>query len=362
MQFTKIQVGSRKVVARIELTDFNRLRWAVAAIRSNQKLYDSLSSMETDQPHLVDSTCLLNVDAADLSERSHVILWDGLNSLIELWQAKPLLKYRHDLVYLHVGHFMDVADAFPVNSMSLFSRETNEHLLSGGESSLHVPAWIDIASKAREYLRPLRNRQLAPVKHKLLQRGGKIAFCGLICPDRFVLDGFFRGTTSSGLRQSLVPLDGLQWQGRIAAVRDTVARVYARIQQEKVTSAAHSACLYSVLNVIHRIGTLVQIDAATPNLFVNEYGRESHFDPYCARDYANNMFLDFGSTRGPDIVYPRSVDIVLNQKPYKSFRLFNSDHGLQNYLAFNSAEDFWDTCEKHAYESLTSLAAICRTG
>lgn len=359
MQFTKVQVGNQKTVIQMELTDFNRLRWAVAAIRSNQKLQDSLSSMETGQPHLVDSTSLLNVDIIDLSEKSHVILWDGLNSLIELRQAKPSLKDRHDLVYLHVGHFMDVADAFPANSMSLFSRATNEHLLGGGGSSLHVPVWIDIASKAREYLRPLKNRQCAPAKHRVLQRGGQIVFCGLICPDRSVLDAFFRGITSSGLRQSLVPLEGLQWRGRLAAVRDVVVRTYARIQQEKVISAAHSACLYSMLNVIHRIGTLVQIDAATPNLFVNEYGREGHFDPYCARAYENNIYLDFGSTRGPDMVYPRSVDILLNQKPCKSFRLIHSDHSLQDYLASSSEDDFWNACAEHASESLAGLKVIC---
>jgi len=315
--------------------------------------------METEETHMMDSTSLLNVHSLGLSEKSHVILWDGLNSLIELWQAKPLLKNRHDLVYLHVGHFMDVADAFPANSMSLFSHSTNEQLLGGSESSLRVPAWIDMASKAREYLRPLRNRQCAPAKHRVLQRGGQIVFCGLICPDRSVIDTFFRGMTSSGLRQSLAPLEGLQWQGRLAAVRKAVVRIYGQIQQEKVISAAHSACLYSVLNVIHRIGTLVQIDAATPNLFVNEYGREGHFDPYCARAYANNLYLDFGSTRGPDMVYPRSVDILSNQKPCKSFRLIHSDHSLQDYLASSSEEDFWNACAEHASESLAGLKAIC---
>ena len=359
MQLTKIYFGhDTKIVTHLKLTDFNRLRWSVAAMRSNQALQDSLSSTQTGDSYLVDSTSLLNADVNELTRISHVILWDGLNSLMELWQVSPLLKYRRDLVYLQVGHFVDVADAFPLNSMPLFSAATNEQLLGGNKSSLQVPVWIDMTIKAREYLRPLKNRQSAPVKHGLLQQGGKIVFCGVICPNRSVLDSFFRGTTNSNLRRCLEPLEGLQWQGNLDAVREIVLRIYTRIQQEKAASAADWACLYSVLNVIHRIGTLAQVDAATPRLFVNEYGRTGHFDPYCARAYSRNLFLDFGSTRGPDAVYPRSVDILLNKKPYKSFRFLNPGHRLQSYLDSNSKEDFWNTCKIHSFESLSGLTAI----
>lgn len=358
MQSTTVHIRNCNKIAHLQLSDFNRLRWSIAAMRSNQALQDSLASTPADSLYLVDSNCLLNTDVNKLAARSHVILWDGLNSLIELWQARPLLKHRRDLVYLHVGHFMDVADAFPANSRPLFSAVANERLLAGKGSSIKVPAWIDLVSKAREHLRPIKNRQSAPIKHKLLQQGGKIVFCGVICPDRSVLDSFFRGTTSTGLRQSLVSLEGLQWQGRLAAVHEIVVRIYARIQQEKAATAADWACLYSVLNVIHRIGTLAQIDAKTPGLFVNEYGRTGHFDPYCACDYARNVYLDFGSTRGPDAVYPRSVDILLNHKPYKSFRFLDPRQRLQAYLDSNSEKEFWNTCKKHSSEAVASLAAV----
>ena len=359
MQLTKIYFGyCSKSVTYLQLTDFNRLRWSVAAMRSNQALQDSLCSTQTGESYLVDSTSLLNADANHLSQISHVILWDGLNSLIELWQASPSLKHRHDLVYLQVGHFADVADAFPANTMPLFSSATSEQLLNGNKSSLHVPAWVDILIKARQYLRPFKNRQSAPTKHSLLQQGGKIVFCGVICPNRSVLDSFFRGTTTSSLRQCLEPLERLQWRGNLDVVREIVLKIYTQVQQEKAASAADWACLYSVLNVIHRIGTLAQVDAATLKLFVNEYGRTGHFDPYCARAYGHNLFLDFGSTRGPDVVYPRLVDILLNKKPYKSFRFLGPGHRLQSYLNFNSKEDFWNTCKIHSFETLSGLNAI----
>ena len=358
MQSCKVQLTKGQATAHLCFKDFNRLRWAIAAMQSNQDLCRSLTKITNGPAYLIDSTILLSTVPICLPEQTHVVLWDGLNSLIELWQAWPNLKYRDDLTYLYVGHFIEVTSLFPKGSMPLFSNAATASISARIDPTTFTPLWFDIASQTRSYLRPMKNWLSAPIRHGLLQRGGQIVFCGVIRPDRSVLDSFFRGTTLEGLRQALSTLEGLEWQGSITTVRTAVQHAYASLQEVQATTPTSWACLYSVLNVIHRLGTLAQVNSRTRHLFINEYGRQTHFDPYNAQAYNNNIFVDFGSTRGPDAVYPRSLDILLNNKPYHCLRLFNSDNSLSAYFSTTSADNFWHTCEKHAHELVERLETM----
>jgi hypothetical protein len=350
------QLNKEKNTAHLSLTDFNRLRWTIAAIRSNPDLRDSLIlKKDTNRAtYLVDSRVMISKASFRAPARTHVVLWDGLNSLIELWVAQPNLKYRDDLTYLYVGNFYEVTSNFPAGSMPLFSDTANASLLAGNGSSF-PPLWVDVVSQTRSYLRPIKYWISAPIQHKLLKRGRKIAFCGVVRPDHSVLDSFFRGTALEGLRQVLSPLERLEWKGNINNVRELVLHSFSSLQEARPTSPASWACMYSVLNVIHRLSTLAQISALTPHLFINEYGKQKHFDPYDSKAYTNNMYVDFGSTRGPDAIYPRTVDLLINNKSYKSLRLFNHFNSLNLYLTSNTAEDFWRTCEMHAQELVDSI-------
>jgi hypothetical protein len=106
------------------------------------------------------------------------------------------------------------------------------------------------------------------------------------------------------------------------------------------------------------MGTLSIVNAISRKLLVNEYGLQAHLDPYDTAAYRNNLFIDFGSTRGPDPVYPRTVDLMVNNKPHKSLRLIAVDERFVDFLKSTDEVKFEAICHQHAYELITGLEIV----
>ena len=106
------------------------------------------------------------------------------------------------------------------------------------------------------------------------------------------------------------------------------------------------------LNMLHRIGTLAALHRMTPDVFVSEYGFDRHIDPYDSIAYRGNLYLDFGSTRGVDPFYPRTVDLILSEKRFIGIRFLDLNDRLADYLARSDANGFLMQCERHAADIL----------
>ena len=161
-----------------------------------------------------------------------------------------------------------------------------------------------------------------------------------------------------GLRPAVVPLGGLDWRGPIDKVRGALLQVFETLLAQRPRTPADLAALYAMLNVLHRMGTLAHLNAMTLKLFVNEYGLQPHFDPYDARGYCGNVFIDFGSTRGPDLVYPRTVDLWSNHKRSASLRFLPQSERLAPWLKSTDAPAFWALCEAQAHLSMSTLDGL----
>jgi len=333
------------------LTDFNRMRWAISAIRCNPTI------IAPDASALFDSTCLLN-GATPVPQSSHIVLWDGLNSLIELETAVPALVGRSDLRYLFIGQLPDTAASFPAQAQPLFPLGLPDASAMRNRSVVHAPALFELQCHLRAALRPLRNRRISRDRHQALVRGAQIAFCGAVRPTAAILNSFFIGSGLAGLRQHLSGLEGMEWRGRAAAVELQVRQAMAAILASSPATAADAACLYALVNTLHRLGTLSILSGTAAPLLVNEYGYQTHLDPYDAYGYRRNLFADFGSTRGPDLCYPRTVDLALTHKPMAQLRFLQPGQSVLDFLRTSDAGSLWAVCEQHAKDLLVRHQAM----
>jgi hypothetical protein len=339
------------------LTDFNRLRWTIAALRLRGAEGIAAASASSPARAVFDSTVLQQQAPAAVPDGAWIVLWDGLNSVVELHERAPALRDRPDLRYFYVGYFEDLRTAFPAGSLPLLP----VRLPVGGlpASAVRAPLWVSMLAAFRAAVRPLKNARLAPALHRGLQQGGQLVFCGLVRPGAVVLDGFLRGSELPGLREALSPLDGLDWRG--ADVKPVLHAAYGALRSARPRTAADLAALYSVASVMHRLGTLAALQGLGAPLFVNEYGMQAHFDPYDARAYERNLFIDFGSTRGGDDLYPRTLDLLAQRKHFTAVRWLQPGERLAEQLARIDADGFLALCEAHARQLLDGVAAFHRS-
>jgi hypothetical protein len=304
---------------------------------------------------LVDSTSLLRAECPAPPPGAAIVLWDGLNSLLELHQARPSLPARNDLRYLYVGSFADLKDAFPPDSERLFPEPPppgTEGLLGAPQA----PAWVGALSAWRAWARPFKNARLSLPLHRRLQAGGCLVFCGLVRPNAAVLDSFFRGAGLQPLRQRLQTLVDLDWTGPLPSVQAIICRAFDALAATRPSGTQDLAALYAVANVLHRLGTLAGVRSLSPALVVNEFGVQAHFDPYDALAYENNLYIDFGSTRGSDLLYPRTVDLLLRRKPSHALRFLPQGQRLAEFLAAGDGMGFLALCERHAQALIQGLS------
>lgn len=367
--------GALPVPVRLAFTDFNRLRWAIAALRANPALR-AAALRAGPTPCLVESLSLQREGLGLLSGPAFIVLWDGLNSLIELWQCHPGLRQRTDLRYLYVGQLPEVDAALPAGSMGLYplgagaDAEVAPVAMQAQGAALSVPWSVRLRVATRRALRPWANRLRQPERHQRLREGGWLVFCGGVRPTQMTLDDLFRGGVLPSLRSDLQALVGLPWDTQADAAHSAVQQAFGHLQREArdlnadegATDTAHQApawaCLYTVLNQLHRIGTLMALQARTPRLFVNEFQVHPHFDPYDAQAYGGNVFLDFGSTRGTEVLYPRRIDMAETAKPVASLRLLGPGESLAAWFARHGEAAFAQRCHADAEHALDALAAL----
>jgi hypothetical protein len=100
-------------------------------------------------------------------------------------------------------------------------------------------------------------------------------------------------------------------------------------------------------------------------LLVNEYGYQTHLDPYDAHGYRHNLFVDFGSTRGPDLCYPRTVDLAMTHKPVVSLRFLSQGQTMLDFLKVSDEASLWLACERdaqavlHSHQTLFASEVTC---
>jgi hypothetical protein len=358
MRISITTAGGHSKHIKLNLTDFNRTRWALFGIRHNAQLQASLMQSPSREVLLLDSNSpqlygRLTLPGS-LPQGTHIALWDGLNSIIELFDKAPSLRERHDLVYLPVGHFAEIRSAFPANHVPLMP----EQLSSLGELyPLRGSIKIDLLSNAQALLRPIKNRHTNRPSDALLRQGGQLVFCGMVRPSASVLENFFRGS-SGHLRSHMTSLVDLDWRRPVAELARTIEPCWQALRDTEPQTLADWACHYSWANVMHRMATLCHIHAMTCQLFVNEYGHGRYIDPYDATAYRRNQFIDFGSTRGPDLIYPRSVDLHLRDKRCTPSRLMAPHTALADCLQRNTGPEFLALCERHAVQQKQALAAL----
>lgn len=352
------------VEVEVVASDFNRARWMVCALRSHAALRASLvRSAVSGLATLVDNTSLLTHGRPPVTG-AHVVLWDGYNSLLELQDRGMVDGAAEDIVPMMVGVFPEVAAEMPSASLPLFD-QTNKVTSGMLKDSVQVraPQVHNARAWAQARLRPWRNWRMAPERHLQLHKGGLVVFCGLVQPSAHVLKGFLRGSGLSSFGDELEPMLQVAWHRQPSRVRDTLLPILDGLQrrmqpQRAALTGADWACAYSLFNVMQRMAVLSLLSAQTDALLVNEYTRQRHLDPYDAEGYANNVFPDFGSTRGPDAIYPRTVDMMLNGKAAENLRLLGPAQPLGNALEQSVGGAFWARCEAQVGQVLDRLAQL----
>jgi hypothetical protein len=128
----------------------------------------------------------------------------------------------------------------------------------------------------------------------------------LISPSQAVLKNFLRGTHVIELEQALKELCDLGWQKNYADVKEVVTKVLKKIYLSKSKNPSDLVCLYSVLNICHRLLVLSYLSFKDCELFINDYEHGKHIDPYDAFAYTQNLFLDFGRLKRPILMVPKN--------------------------------------------------------
>jgi hypothetical protein len=352
----RLEGSDRSVL--LQLQDFNNLRWLVAALRLNGLLRKHLLRRGAGAPtEVVDYRALLVSRERALSREACIVLWDGLNSLIELQGARPDLAARDDISYAYVGVLADIEKAFPPRSLPLFPPALARDNASG-KRAVRVPGWVDWVGRARALARPWKNARQSQALHSRLHVGGCAVFCGRIRPTAALLDNYFRGASLASLRTALSGVAGFDWTGPLPGVRSALAVAYEACKAARPTSPADWAAVYAVLCVLNRMSCLAELRALTPRLVFNEYGLNAHFDPHDTRAYRRNLFIDFGSICGPDRLYPRTVDLLLNDKTVESLRFLAPGQPVAEMIERTDASAFLALGEAQARQVMARLVSI----
>lgn len=351
----------------LAFSDFNRLRWTLEALRVHAALRQALA--DAPEPRLTDSVSLHDQAAFPWAGApTHVVLWDGLNSLIE-WQALSNASQAGmpQPTLLYVGQLPEAEAAMPPGAMPLYPRTATG---LPAVDTMPLPARVRWRAWARRTLRPWVQRLRQPDAHQLLSEGGRLVFCGAVRHNRMLLDDSFRGARLPALRAELEDLIGLPWrteperaQARTRLAVTQLQRVAQALQPApKATHAPEWACLFNVLNLLHRQHTLSLLAQRTERLCVIEFGQQAHFDPYDAAAYAGNAYLDFGSTVGTECLYPRRIDIERNGKAVVPLRLLAPGESVAAWLAHQGEAGFVRQAEADAARALAALDALLAQG
>lgn len=344
----KVKIDESKSVT-LALTDFNRLRWTVYAVETNPLLRTSL--LKSSAMYITDSTSLMD-KPAELPDSSHIVLWDGLNSYLELVERLPHISTRNDLIFVYVGSFKDLKAALPQGATTLFADSDSIQYLN-----LNVSSVFRLHRALRTKIRAYKNLFADTARHRQLSRHRSVVFCGLVRPSRDVLKDLLKGPHLLPLATTLEQLCDIDWRNSYEEVKRIVSEIFEQSRLAKSTDPVDLACLYSVLNICHRLLVLSYLSWLKCSLFVSEYGRQVHIDPYDTEAYQQNLFVDFGSTRGADVWYPRSIDMLNTKKQFISLRFLSEQQSLFDYLEATGAEEFISQCESEALQVLKTFKA-----
>ena len=348
IKYLKIKIGDDHAV-RLFLSDFNRLRWTLCTVERNSSLQNSL--LNYDVAYITDSILLIN-NPKVLDKSSHIVLWDGFNSYIELVNKLPTIGDRADLIYLYVGSFKEQKNALPAGAITLFA---DEGLVPS--KKVQIPLFFRLFSILKTITRPYKNWMSDSARHKQLLNRRSIVFCGLVTPSIDVLNNFLRGTQLNSLAPVLKQLCDLDWQHSYDEIRFTVIEVLEKLRFAKFQNPADLSCIYSIFNICHRLLVLSYLHSKNCDLFISEYGRHKHIDPYDTFAYQQNLYVDFGSSRGPDEWYPRTIDMQNTNKKFVSLRFLHESQSMVDFLETTSAVAFINLCELGALQVLKTFQA-----
>lgn len=355
--------SQKKIALELVTPDFNCQRWLLSAVRSHPALRLSLvASAVRGSSLLIDGTLLLDTKE-EPTPGTHVALMDGFSTLEQLQDKHPTWNYDQSLIPVYVGVFQELLQGFPSHSLPLFNQTQNT--TSYFRDTRHVQAPLAQGRKqwGRSRLRRWRNRMIAPEKHRMLKRGGQVVFCGTVRPPEYFFSHLKLSRLLGMHSDTLRLLANTQWHGEPLLVRQAVP-VVLNILQQKFLDPSNNAkpfdwvLAYSFLNLLQRMAVLSLLSVRTVDLLVNEFGLDRHFDPYNVVGYKQNVFLDFGSLRGPDTIYPRTVDMMMHGKMPLFLRFLQPDQALADALTKFSPDNFWVKCESQVEQALLIQSQI----
>ena len=348
--------------SRIELafSDFNRLRWAIAALQTNDRLFASVmaaSAADEGRAFVIDSVGA-TARSGLIAKGTHVVHWDGYNSHLELLQHRPELASRGDLRFVVVGHLEDLRSAYAVPPLNLYALDADAQDFRTARGNVAEPLWPTARRALKTRVRHLKNAVVDHERHRRLQQGGLIVFCGSVRLTRPVVENIFRGADLPQAREAALRLVGETLAGNESRLAPLIAASFETLRAVRPTEPADVAAAYAQLNMLHRMATIGALYRMTPHLFVSEYGFDSHIDPYDSIAYHGNLYLDFGSTRGVEPFYPRTVDLALSGKRFMAMRLMQTKDRLGDYLTCVDATAFLLQCRQHAVDAHASRRQV----
>jgi hypothetical protein len=214
--------------------------------------------------------------------------------------------------------------------------------------TVKIPPIFRLISLLRTATRSYKNWMYDSARHKQLINRKSIVFCGLVTPSKAVLKNLFRGTKLASLVSVTEKLCDLEWQHSYDEVKLVIAEVLKKVLLIKSQNPVDLSCQYSVLNICQRLLVLSFLHSRDCDLFVSEAGKHKNIDPYDAYAYQQNLYLDFGSSRGAANWYPRTIDMVNTNKKFFSLRFLHESESMEDFLETTSAEAFINLCESGA--------------
>jgi len=351
-----LKIKNDDLSVEICMTNHNFLRWAAMAIDTNKILSNSLKAHSKVTILLTDYLYLIARQDKNeqLPENTHVILWDGINSYIELIQQIPNIKERVDLKFFAVGWLQGLMFEEKININPLYPDSVPVSAKKWGSLLTFNHAFLvqfryRALTSMMSFLRFFKNWFADSKRHLELSRGKKIVFCGMVTPKESQLNDFFRDVHLPKLLQASQQLASFNYSGDELEINRVTIQILDEVSNTSPKSSSEFACVYSILNTLHRLKTLSILCRKTDALFINETRNNSWIDPYDSYFYKENLYLDFGSVRGPDAIYPRTLDMIMKDKDYLSLRFIKKNQTLGDYFSSFSSEEFLKTCETHAH-------------
>ena len=339
------------------VADFNRLRWVLHALGENEALTTGLQeSVSQGKPaQLVDSISLLKRKLVP-ARNAHVILWDGYESHRELQQGMPALLEREDIRYAVVGRISDLNHHYRRKPIPLFPlAEPNNPGLANG-NVIAAPMLSVATIRFRTKFRACKNALADRRRHTKLTGTPLVVYCGLIRPTRPALAALTRGAIVPSLTTELEGLASIQFGHATTGERSHIAMAFGHLGQSPLASPEEIAAAYAAASILHRIAVVDMLVKNAVPFFLSEYGRDRHIDPYDSSSYGQHLYLDFGSTRGPDARYPRAADIAATGKQCVALRFLGESDSFVSFLRSTDSAAFTLLCEQHAHQVMAAFA------